>query len=195
MYTEQLKQDIVTMINSLRIQLAKEFNVSDNGSNPYYAGLCYEISSRFVDEFNRKYCIDGHFPVACIAHGEIKHSPWIAHSDNWSWEHTWVEVRTGNHHIIYVDGSCSQFRDILDDIPEYYVSSTPPKWFLNDRNNIVFKRGILRTINERVKIKRKLNGRIVKEGIIEFLSYDIWGFISDTMRRTMLHETKQNQSN
>lgn len=190
MNTEELKYDIVTMIRSLRIQLANEFDISTHGDNPDYAGLCDEISNRFISEFNKKYCIDGHFPVAMLAHGEIKHSPFIADSDDWTWEHTWVEVRLGNHKIIYVDGTCGQFRNIFNDIPEYYVSMEHPKWFISDRKNLILKPGVFRTLNEKIKVKRKWNDETVKEGIMEFFLYDVWGFISDVIRRKILHETK-----
>lgn len=191
------RREVNQMVYDIRGKLAKMYNVVDDDSiHKDYRGLCDEASSMFSNEFNRKhYSEDERNPTAHCIHGEIRHAP-HCESKYWPHQHTWVEVRIPKDYdytrydMLYVDITCSQFKHIFADIPDYYISTVPPKWYLKDSDNVVWKKGILRSINRRIRIPFKDRSGIHHcEGVIEFIQYEIWGRISD---RYGLHiSTKQ----
>lgn len=174
---------ILPQIKSIRNKLASEYDVV-NGCFKNYTGLCNEASKEFCDTLNEYFKANGELTKDLQAsvesiHGEQRHTPRIE-SKNWPAQHTWCIVKVAKMKI-YVDITSQQFQDIYDDIPDYYVSIIKPKWFYSDKDNIAWRAffGIPRWFNEHIKIQHKLGDRVIKEGIIEYIQYEIWGKISD----------------
>ena len=169
----------------VRDELASEHDVTADGDYKDFAGLCDESVSRFIYkmiEFAKNNNIKMEYS---IMHGEQSHTP-ICPSKYWPRQHTWCSV---NMHgcTKYVDPTSSQFRDIYPDIPDYYVSYHMPKWYYNDRKNPRWN-GITRKIEDRIWIMRKVifpDGHqiYVKDGIVSIIQYELWGRISDLIRR------------
>ena len=75
-----------------------------------------------------------------LVHGEQAHTPEIDESE-WYMEHTWVEISLyDDPTIIYVDCTSGQFKYLYNDIPDYYISTEKPRWYLADRDNPEFAR-------------------------------------------------------
>lgn len=113
---------------------------------------------------------------ATSVHGELAHKPSIP-SEEWCNEHT-MSIVTIDEIDIWVDPTCGQFKDIIPDIPDYYISTKKPKWFYPDDNNPRW-RGIGCLINDHLQLRYKGH----KIGIIEYLQYIVWGSISDAIRK------------
>lgn len=167
----------------VRSKLAEKYDIY-HGDNKRYEGLCFEAVDMLNEEIRRscmKRCIKFKFKEH---HGEIKHNPRVL-SEYWPIQHTWCETTIFGIKL-YVDPTCCQFRNyksLLDlHIPDFYISTYPPKWFYDDRHNPAFN-GITRYINEIIKIRYRPNGmdHYISEGIIEFIQYEIWGRISDVV--------------
>ena len=163
--------DIVFMIQIIRELLANRFDVVDTTSENYrYTGLCdhaYLIFKYIIKMHNQMY--DTSYNVIFF-HGELKHSPRISVT-YWCMQHTWIGICLEKE-IIYVDPTLEQFKDILNNIPDYYISICKPPWFYDDRKNPRFN-GITKYIDNRIKIPCKK----YYPGIVEFLQYYIWGNI------------------
>lgn len=71
-------------------------------------------------------------------HGEIAHRTDVP-EEYWVIEHTWICVQYKNIKI-YCDPTCGQFKSIFPYIPEYYVSTKKPVWFLADEDNPVWNK-------------------------------------------------------
>lgn len=167
-----------------------------------FTGLCDEASSRIKEyllEVNNKMknplIID-----ANLVHGELRHTTKIA-SENWLYEHTWLEVTistmgyipsvsslpTPLFSTIYIDATCGQFNKVFNNtIPAYYISDKPEKWLYPDRSNPIWRRSILRTINEKIRFSITCYADKTKHevGIIEFFMYEVWARISDAIYYT-----------
>lgn len=78
--------------------------------------------------------------VIDFIHGEQRHSPKID-EECWGIEHTWISVRYKNI-TVYCDPTSSQFKWLWKDIPDYYVSTTKPRWFYPDSENPEWNKNI-----------------------------------------------------
>lgn len=178
---------IPQMIEGIRNELSTQYDVT-SGDCERFTGLC-DIASAMVILRIKDYLINngfttpGDFIVDSI-HGEQRHSTAIE-SRFWILQHTWACLKIHND-LIYIDATCSQFNNIYDDMPDYYVSTIPPKWFYPDRDNPAW-RGILSKINDIKFIPRKIVvdslSTTYYDGIVEFIQYNVWGKISDMIRR------------
>lgn len=153
--------------------------------NPNYAGLCYQATDMFIKRMQKSCEIRGTSLKYRSIHGEQKHNPRI-HSSKWPYQHQWCWVEIFGRRY-YVDCTCGQFKTIYDDIPDYYISVKKPKWFLDDRKNIAFN-GITKWLNQKIVIKRRVvltdwGETDVHDGIVEFIQYEIWGTISNFIRK------------
>ncbi len=179
----ELSADIGKMIREIRSDLAKEYDVFPGGKNENYMGLCDIAVTRLIKQLE-KYKEKRNISLVFKAeHGELSHSP-ICDSSHWPTQHTWCLVKRFDA-LIYVDPTSSQFKDIFPDIPEYYLSLEPPKWYLSDRFNRAYS-GWTATLNKwklTYKIRKDGKRMVVREGIVEFFQYSIWGGISDFIRR------------
>lgn len=170
------------IVEKVRELLAAKYDVSEKGKYPNYQGLCHEASMLVCSEINGLGTNpDGIRFMASTIHGEQKHTPKIMSTD-WPIQHTWCEVYDRRlRGYIYVDATCGQFKDIYDDIPDYYIAVYPPKWFYPDRKNPAW-RGFTKKLNRSIQIPFKPfpnNDYVGHEGIIEALQYRVWGNISD----------------
>lgn len=170
------------MVYDIRKRLSKRYPVRDSEGRWYkYQGLCdmsVEILESELRIWNSAYGTNFRLQVI---HGEQKHSPRTL-SKNWGLQHTWCQVSNGKAKV-YVDPTSSQFQDLYKDIPDYYISNEKPKWFYPDRDNISMK-GIFAVLNKwRLTYKTRKDGRtiIVREGVVNFIQYEIWGKISDAL--------------
>lgn len=180
---ELIKRVIIPIVKDVRMILLYSFH-TENGKHENYRGLC-DIATDMVLERINMY-METYFKHLDFElhdkHGEQRHNPKIS-SENWVLQHTWGYFRIGSKEI-YIDPTSSQFKDIWDDIPDFYVSTDPPKWYYDDRKNPAFN-GITRKLNETIKIPMYLkdgeDSRWVKDGIVEFCQYALWGYISDAL--------------
>lgn len=183
-----LLTDVIPMIvESVRDKLSKQYDVTSGGCEKF-SGLCDAASAEVIVRL-KDYLINSGFTtpedfVVMSIHGEQRHST-IIESKFWILQHTWVYLNISNTPI-YIDPTSSQFDNIYDDIPSYYISTVKPKWFYPDQENPAW-RGICGKINNIRFIPRKIivNDEIYKahDGIIEFVQYEIWGRISDAIRK------------
>ena len=155
--------------------------------HPHYAGLCYEATQLFIENIQKSCEKKGlSFKFKSI-HGEQRHTPKIP-SNQWTAQHQWCWVEISGRRY-YVDCTCEQFKHMYPDIPDYYISVKKPKWFIDDRSNIAFN-GVTKWINLKIVLKRRVEildfGPMeVHDGIIEFIQYEIWGRISDGIRKVL----------
>lgn len=179
----------------VRRKLREEYNIS---SGPYYhyCGLCDKACDMVVSELERllNSNIQGYSTIKSMTphtkHGEQKHLPTID-SLSWPRQHTWlyVEFKPVDVEVdivgLYIDPTSEQFRDIYPYIPTSIISTEEPKWYYDDRKNPLWN-GITKKLNDWIQFNKTitepdLSRRKVKEGIIEFLQYDVWGYISDVI--------------
>ena len=151
---------ITLLVIHTREELSKQYDIT-TGEYKGYAGLCdvaYGIFKNKIEDLNAQ----SELKLETIFfHGEQRHT---AKTDpkNWCYQHTWMGVRKyGSKDIIYVDPTAQQFKRLYNDIPDYYVSPTPPPWYMSDRKNFFF---FVYGINEWVAVK-----------IIDKFDYYIWG--------------------
>ncbi|MCM1215412.1 MAG: hypothetical protein NC548_12940 [Lachnospiraceae bacterium] len=171
-------------VRQVRRELEKK-GVRKDDYHYNYRGLCDEASTLFLQKMKNS-CERRCIPFkGTTVHGEQRHNPRIR-STQWYAQHTWacVEIRGVKW---YVDCTSSQFQDMYDDIPDYYISRKEPKWFYNDRKNPAFN-GITKWLNQHVIFTKTIvdsdgDIRKVHDGIIEILQYDVWGSISDFIRK------------
>lgn len=167
--------DTIQLANEVAEEVV-EWCAKTEPENPTREGMCDRASEVFMDLFNQK--IGYAYIRATTEHGEIIHTPRIK-SEYWCMQHTWNVINISGVGKVYVDTTGPQFRDIFQDIPEIYVSTEPPKWYLPDSKNICFKPN---------SVWKRLNGYIIpiptRDGIhrarmIDFLVHGIVGFLSD----------------
>lgn len=183
-----IEKIIEPRVKSIRENLASEYDIVD-GCFKNYTGLCDSASSEFCKQmneyFNKNKDLSDELKCSVGSlHGEQKHSP-VIKSSYWPLQHTWCFVNFARM-TVYVDITCQQFKSIYDDIPDYYISKTKPKWFYPDKDNPAWRGifGIGQWLNNHINISHKVTDkggkrRNVKEGLIEFFQYEIWGSISD----------------
>lgn len=143
---------------AVREKLAKKYDVVDPESyNVNYNSLCIEASRMFVKRIKRYRKLNDISKLTLhvkTVHGEQKPHPRLK-MKHWGCEHEWVVV-TYVGVKIYVDVTCGQFVDFYRDVPDYYISTHPPKWFLPDKENPA----INRPWNRRERIKGFFYDRI-----------------------------------
>lgn len=129
--------------------------------------------------------------IVHIIHGEIRHSPWIARSHNWTVEHTWVSIASPKFkEKIYCDITISQFFDggelnINPNEIRYnniYFSTYKPKWFLPDGYNMKYRYRLISKLNKKFRFRYQK----YPIGCIDFIQYILWGNISDFIRKYFL---------
>lgn len=146
--------NICHIVENVRNKLSDEYDISEKSEFRNYRGLCDKASIMVVEEFNNLYK-DRHNklqPKTVTVHGEIKHSPFTSFSKYWIYQHTWVEIFYGKD-IIYVDATCSQFNEFIENIPDYHISTKKPWWLYADKNNPAFRKGILKKLNDILRLK------------------------------------------
>lgn len=165
----------------VRSALAATYDIGPKGKHRDYAGLCDTACEMVQDELrvHELGCTKSGFNFTSM-HGEMRHNP-MCLSMHWPMQHTWLKVEWDGN-TLYIDPTASQFAWLFDDIPDYYISDEPPKWYYDDRKNPAWN-GFWRRVNETIVIPHKYDGRKVTEGIVEFCQYIIWGKISDVMRK------------
>lgn len=156
--------EIEKLVLQVREDLSKEYDVVNPESEYYqYRGLSDEALRRlfnYIDFSKYKKHLVGHY-----VHGEQKHSPAIK-SENWDHEHTWGEIYIPViDSSVYVDQTSSQFQWLYTDIPDYYISMNPPKWYYPDKKNPRW--------NLRILSSPKADKLYVK------FIYGTWGRLSD----------------
>lgn len=183
-YLEGLYEVIIPVIGTVQHALSEKYNIND-GENKSYKGLCNEAVSLFKICINEvKDIFPESFDIVPL-HGEQKHHPRIK-SSLWSIQHTWCLMHFNETGInIYIDCTCKQFEEYYKDIPEYYISDKPPKWFYWDGDNLSWSMiGFKKILNKLNEITKKSNKEgIIKEGIIEFFQYNVWGRLSDIIHK------------
>lgn len=162
-----MRFSVIPIIDNIRKLLAERYDVTDKYSpNFNYRGLCNEACDMFTEKiniFNKRNKTD--FKVI-IFHGEQRHIANID-PDSWMEEHTWAGITNG-HETIYIDITSQQFQWLYKDIPDYYVSTKPPKWFLPDNKNLyIYWYGRSKIISN----------------IIGIIQYIIWASICRTIRK------------
>lgn len=177
-YVDEFITNIIKPImDDVRKNLSLRFNVH-YGVHANYTGLCDIASDMFKDHlcnYTDTFIQPGAVTVE-IHHGEQKHSPKIS-SYYWGMQHTWNVVYLGDF-VIYVDCTCGQFSKFYKNIPQTYVSITPPPWWIDDRDNKALGRSELK-INKIIKLPVFGEEKIQWVGIMDILTYYVWGAISD----------------
>lgn len=190
-YLLSVMEKVDELVRMIRRDLSKSFDISDKSPYSNYRELCDAASTRFVYIFNnvyRKYFNDSRYKIgeAVVVHGEFRHS---IKSDSMYWptQHTWVEIRYPNSNkvAIYVDITCGQFKDVFEDIPEYYISTSEPIWYLADKNNLRFKNKLIRYIDRKFMLS-PWKDNDCRIGLVEFMQFFIYGRISDTVRKSII---------
>lgn len=177
-YVKEFMSTVINpIVNGIRKDLAIRFNVH-KGENVNYTGLCDVASELFVKQMEYHvgtFIKPGAVKVE-IHHGEQRHCPRIS---SWYWgaQHTWNVVLLGQYKI-YVDCTSSQFAKYYQKIPQYYISTIPPKWYIDDRNNKALDRSEWK-INKIIKVPVFGEKRVSWVGIMDILTYYVWGAISD----------------
>lgn len=154
--------------------------------NGNLTGLCDTATLMIIERVRNRDFLEELDIEICGIHGELSHTPMIP-SRSWVREHTMCTLHVGNL-VYYIDATCEQFRDISEDIPKFYISKDMPKWFYPDECNIRWNK-LFNFINEHVYVKKTVEYNsdklVVKCGIVEILQYDVWGHISDLIRKVL----------
>ena len=132
------KLSIEDIIEMQLLKVVKGYDVLD--------GLCFSISKElgenlinfFKEENKDELDKLGKAPTVLkykLVHGELGFSLDVP-SGFWGIQHTWLELEIYGL-TISVDATMKQFKDIIKDIPDYYISrDASPRWYLKDKNNL-----------------------------------------------------------
>lgn len=185
-----IRKIIIPQVVAVREDLDEKYSVYTSPEHKNYEGLCFEAYLKLKDKIEK---LNGTLTIEMKVddiHGEQRHAPSLK-SKYWPIQHTWsiIEIhdqKDGSEFTVYADPTCEQFQDIWQDIPKYYVSEKKPKWFYPDRKNPVWHNyfGVTRWINKHIFIPNTItyadgSKKKIRDGIIEFIQYEIWGRISD----------------
>ena len=141
------KFSVEEIIEMQLLKVVKEYDILD--------GLCFSISKElgenlinfFKEENKDELDKLGKAPTNLkykLVHGELGFSLDVP-SNFWGIQHTWLELEIYGL-TISVDATMKQFKDIVKDIPDYYISrDTSPKWYLKDKNNLKLNKYIIHT--------------------------------------------------
>lgn len=184
-FTERfIEVTLKPIVIAVRAKYETLYDCAPGGDNQFHAGLCYHEAAevkRLIEPYLQKVTEQVCDYRCDIVHGELRHTSQVA-SKYWMMEHTWLHIHL-IHWDFYVDPTSSQFKDLFDDIPDYYVSTKPPKWYLMDWKNPRFHR--LRWLDEHIRIPIRVNYGVPGEyhwymyGCIQFLTFRVRGPISD----------------
>ena len=170
------KLSIEDIIEMQLLKVVKGYDVLD--------GLCFSISKElgenllnfFKEENKDELDKLGRAPTILkykLVHGELGFSLDVP-SKFWGIQHTWLEVEIYSL-TISVDATMKQFKDIIEDIPDYYISrDTSPKWYLKDKSNLKLNKYIIYT---------KLYD------IISWCQYEVIGKVYDFIRKLKKRRT------
>ena len=181
---QEISSFLLKSVLSIRRDLSILYNVN-RGVNENYKGLC-DISVGMLKKKIEKYSKENNINIECHGiHGEQAHCS-RTYSKYWCIQHTWAVV-IFNDSKIYVDPTSSQFKDIYEYIPDYYISNKKPKWYYDDKDNPRWNNKYFRWLNDNIRIQKTLtahNGSKYKvsEGIIEYIQYDIYGKLCDILK-------------
>lgn len=184
-------EDITRMVREVRMELARMYDVVNEDSQYYrFCNLCNIAVELFIDKLEKYKTERNLHLIFKEVHGEQAHRPDNCYSINWDVQHTWCVIKRFDW-IVYVDPTSSQFQDLYDDIPDFYISPNPPKWYYDDRVNKAFN-GFWKKVNA-YKITFKdtdMSGNVIlnRMGCVEFFQYYIWGDISDFIRKFILRK-------
>ena len=171
------KLSIEDIIEMQLLKVVKGYDVLD--------GLCFSISKElgenllnfFKEENKDELDKLGRAPTILkykLVHGELGFSLDVP-SSFWGIQHTWLELEVYSL-TISVDATTKQFKNIVKDIPDYYISrDTSPKWYLKDKSNLKLNKYIIYT---------KLYD------IISWCQYEVIGKVYDFIRK--LKKEKEN---
>ena len=119
------------------------------------SGLCFSISKELGENLVNFFKAEnkdelkkiGKTPATLqykLVHGEIGFSLDVP-SKYWGIQHTWLEIEIYGL-TISVDATMKQFKYIVKNIPDYYISrNISPKWYLKDKNNLKLNKYITGT--------------------------------------------------
>ena len=126
---------IERLVLGIRKYLSERYNVIHPDSQHYnYTGLC-DMATGMLASYLIPLGDNFGFTVTSI-HGEQRHTPRIR-STNWQYEHTWLKLTSQySGKSCYVDCTSQQFQRLYDDIPDYYISTKPPKWYKPDTHHL-----------------------------------------------------------
>lgn len=163
----------IKIVFIVRETLSKSYDIT-KGEHEAYKGLCNESYSLFEQEISKL----NNLNLEVIQfHGEQKHTVKID-PENWYYEHTWIGLKYKNSNkILFIDPISQQFRWLYNNIPDFYISDRPPKWYLSDKDNIFF----------RVYKKNKW----ISKNIVSNFDYYIWGNICRIYRYFMIKSKKE----
>lgn len=168
-----IKHHITDIVLEIRNELMSKYKIHD-GSNDNDALYIKSIDvlksinmlKEKIQQLNDKY---GTSLIVKEVYGEQKHSARIPR-DSWYYQHIWALIYgLSLNDVIYVDMFSQKFQDIYDDIPDYYISTTPPPWYLDQGNDPYFN----------VYIKNKW----IANYIVDNIDYHIWGGICNLYRK------------
>lgn len=164
--------------------LREELRPQTEGSNPLhpnYTGLCYQATSMFLGRMT-DVCYDKQIALECESiHGEQRHTPEVP-SKYWGNQHQWCWVKLLGKKY-YVDCTSGQFRDLYNDIPDYYISAEKPRWFYEDSRNPANTKWNQRLIVDQHIVCTDWGYNIEYTTLVEYIQYQIWGPISDLIRK------------
>ena len=118
-------------------------------------GLCFSISKELGENLVNFFKAEnkdelekiGKTPATLqykLVHGELGFSLDVP-SRYWGIQHTWLEIEIYSL-TISVDATMKQFKHIVKNIPDYYISrDASPKWYLKDKNNLKLNKYIIDT--------------------------------------------------
>ena len=118
-------------------------------------GLCFSISKELGENLVNFFKAEnkdelekiGKTPTTLqykLVHGELGFSLDVP-SRYWGIQHTWLEIEIYGL-TISVDATMKQFKHIVKNIPDYYISrDASPRWYLKDKNNLKLNKYIVDT--------------------------------------------------
>lgn len=179
--TEEKVADILKeIILEVRKEISKEYDIY-KGVYKDYNGLC-DVATRLLERKINTYAMTNEIEIKFNSiHGEQKHTSALK-SYYWPFQHTWASVSMMGI-TMYVDPTSSQFKRFYNYIPDFYISTSEPKWYYPDSKNPLYSNKIAILLNDHIHIPRKviIDGKVhrYREGIIEYFQYHIWGMICD----------------
>lgn len=168
--TENSKLNIEEIIEMQLLKVIKKYDILD--------GLCFSISKELGENLVNFFKTEnkdelekmGKTPTTLqykLVHGELGFSLDVP-SRYWGIQHTWLEIEIYGL-TISVDATIKQFKCMVKNIPDYYISrDASPKWYLKDKNNLKLNKYIIHT---------KLYD------IISWCQYEVIGKVYDFIRK------------
>lgn len=188
-FSNEVEEAVAGILYNMVIEIRKELSMQYDiykGEYENYSGLCDLSIIMLCDKLN-KYTNKTKVEIVCTpVHGEQQHVPRLD-SSFWYYQHTWAIVKMMGV-TMYVDPTSGQFKNIYKYIPDFYISTKKPDWFYADSENPLYSNKFIRFLNDHIQISRKVklsNGVITctKDGIVEYIQYDIWGKLSNSLNK------------